>query len=143
MGGSGGFFSSSADPAKLSRETREAEEKAQTEAFETDVNDFLTSELADFNDRDVDGINNILETVQKDIEGEIEGTVELQFGGSIAKHTYVDGLSDVDALVLMDRSDVADRDPAALRKQLADTLCARYGNDAVSERQSCSNTDAR
>lgn len=133
MGGSGGFFSGNVSPDELARRTREAEDRAQDEAFETEVGGFLASELAQFNDRDVEGIQSVFDSVKKDLESDIEGTVDLLYGGSISKHTYVDGLSDVDALVLMDRTELSGKDPAALQRLLADCLRGRYGKDAVYE----------
>jgi len=134
MGGSGGggFFSGGTSPDDLARRTRQAEDKVQDEAFETGVSDFLASELADYNDRDVDGINAVFNAVKKDLEADFEGTVDLLFGGSISKHTYIDGLSDVDALVLMDRTELKGKEPKQLQKLLADNLRARYGRNAVS-----------
>ena len=133
MGGSGGFFSGRVSPDELARRTREAEEKTQDEAFETEVGSFLASELAQFNDRDVEGIQSVFDSVKKDLESDIEGTVDLLYGGSISKHTYVDGLSDVDALVLMDRTDLKGKQPGELQRLLVQCLRARYGRDAVSK----------
>lgn len=133
MGGSGGFFSGSVDPDELARRTREAEDNTRDDAFETDVGGYLASELAQYNDRDVDGTKAIFDSVKKDLESDIEGAVDLLYGGSISKHTYVDGLSDVDALVLMDRTELRGKDPAALQRLLADCLRGRYGKDAVYE----------
>jgi len=133
MGGSGGgFFSSKQDPAELARRTREAEKKTLNEEFETEVGGFLSSELSQYNDRDVDGIQSVFQSVIKDLESDIEGTVDLLFGGSISKHTYVDGLSDVDALVLMDKTALKGKNPGELQRILADILRDRYGKKAVS-----------
>ena len=56
MGGSGGgFFSGGTSPEELARRTRETEEKAHDDRFEIEVSAFLASELAEFNDRNVDG----------------------------------------------------------------------------------------
>ena len=134
MGGSGGgFFSGNVSPDELARRTREAEDRAQDDAFETEVGSFLASELAQFKDRDVGGIQSVFDSVKKDLESDIEGTVDLLYGGSISKHTYVDGLSDVDALVLMDRTELKGKQPGELQRLLVQCLRARYGTDAVSK----------
>lgn len=134
MGGSGGggFFSGGASPDDLARRTREAEDKAQDEAFETSVSDYLAAELAEYNDRDVDGIKAVFHAIKSDLEADFDGTVDLLFGGSISKHTYIDGLSDVDALVLMDRTELKGKEPKQLQKLLAENLRARYGRSSVS-----------
>jgi hypothetical protein len=133
MGGSGGgFFSKNAKPEELTRRTREAEEKAKDDAFEGSVGEFLASELAAYNDRDLGDTEPVFDAVKEDL-GEVgEGTVELLYGGSIAKHTYIDGFSDVDALVLMNRTELSGKPPKELQRVLAECLRARYGRDAVS-----------
>lgn len=131
MGGGGGFFASNVSPEDLARRTREAEQAAQDVQFETDVQQFLADELAQYNDRDVDGTQHVFDSLKEELKDEIEGTVDLLYGGSIAKHTYVDGLSDVDGLVLFGRTDIAGKSPRELRKLLADCLRARYGRSAV------------
>jgi hypothetical protein len=131
MGGGGGFFSGKVTPEDLARKTREAEKKTYNEEFETAVSAFLASELAQYNDRDVDGTQAVFQSVKKDLEPDIEGTVDLLYGGSISKHTYVDGLSDVDALVVMDRTELKGKQPKELLSLLADCLRARYGRDSV------------
>ncbi len=39
-----------------------------------------------------------LEVLKSKLSKELDGTFDQFFGGSIAKHTYVDGLSDIDSL---------------------------------------------
>ena len=133
MGGSGGggFFTGSVGPDELSRRTREAQDAAEDSRFETQVSEILATELAQYNDRDSQGIRDVLQAVKDELKDEIEGSVDLLFGGSIAKHTYVDGLSDVDALVLLSRADVAGKSPEQMKKVLAKCLRARFGGEAV------------
>lgn len=45
------------------------------------------------------------------LEKDIEGVLDLLFGGSVSKHTYVDGLSDIDALVILNKSDLNGKSP--------------------------------
>jgi hypothetical protein len=133
MGGSGGggFFSGTVSPDELARRTRQAEEKARDDSFDTEVGSFLTTDLADYNDRDVDATQSVFQSVKDDIKADIKGTVDMLFGGSVSKHTYIDGISDVDALVLLDRTDLKDKRPKDLQRFLADCLRTRYGKDAV------------
>jgi hypothetical protein len=133
-GSGGGFFSKGSRPDELARRTREAEEQARDDTFEASVAGFLAAELAVYNDRDVSGTEAVLDALKRDLENEVEGTVDLLFGGSVAKHTYVDGLSDVDALVLMGRPDQNKESPEKLKKILAECLVARYGESAVAAR---------
>jgi hypothetical protein len=48
----------------------------------------------------------------------------LLFGGSVAKHTFVDGMSDVDSLALLDVESISDASPSVAREQLARALRA-------------------
>ena len=132
MGGAGGgFFPGYTDAEELARKTRQAEQAEQAGVFETTVAGLLAAELAAFNDRDVEQTRTVFDAVKHDLVEEIEGSVELLFGGSISKHTYVDGLSDVDALLLMDRREYGSRPPSNVRELLAECLRARYGAGAV------------
>ncbi len=133
MGGGSSSFWRGADPESYAKRMRDEEAKALDEAFETDVNAYLADQLVQFNDRDVDAVAKILESVRADLAGDTEGTIDLLFGGSVAKHTYVDGLSDVDALVLFDRADLANNSPSELRDLLAEVMRSRYGRDRVTE----------
>ena len=134
MGGSGGgYFSNRHTPDDLAKRTRQAEDQARDDTFETDVADHLASLLADFNDRDVEGIREVFDQITSDLEDEIDGTVDTLFGGSISKHTYVDGISDVDALVLLNNSELANKSPNKVKSFLADCLRDWYGEDAVRE----------
>ena len=61
---------------------------------------YLQQLLTEFNDRDVEKIGTYL----SEIEGALSNKADLErllFGGSVAKHTHVEGLSDIDALVLL------------------------------------------
>ena len=134
MGGSGsGYFSGRLTPDDLARRTRQAEDQARNNAFEIDVSEHLASLLADFNDRDVEGTREVLDQMKSDLENETEGTVDALFGGSISKHTYVDGISDVDALVLLNNSELSDKSPNEVKSFLGDCLRNRYGQNAVHE----------
>ena len=128
MGGTGRTYFSRT-PAR--EQIRRTEDQALADTFETEVNENLTSLLVDLNDRDVEGIREELDQIKVDLESEIEGTVDTLFGGSVSKHTYVNGISDVDALVLLDRSELADKTPDEVKAFLADRLGDRYGNGAV------------
>ena len=91
----------------------------------------MASLLAGFNDRNVEGIREVFDQVKRDLVGQIEGTIDTLFGGSIAKHTYVDGVSDVDALVVLSDGSLADSSPADIKATLATLLRDRYGERSV------------
>jgi len=134
MGGSGGGgFLGSSKPVELAQQLRKAEEGARDEFFQAAASGLLAEKLADFNDRDVAGIRRILDRIKADLADELEAEVDLLFSGSVAKHTYVDGLSDVDALVLLAPEAATGETPADLRSTFADRLRARFGRNTVRE----------
>jgi hypothetical protein len=112
MGGSGGSFPSNYDPKQVDDELSVSIDETRKAEFESTVSGFLNDLLTDINSRDTDKIQKRLEEIRKHLEKEIEdGTLILNFGGSVKKHTYVDGLSDIDSLVVLNNTELADKSP--------------------------------
>jgi len=130
MGGSGGDFFDSSD---IARQLREIETQTKNQQFESEVSEIINSLLADYNNRDVQKIQGHLETIKHALEKEIEGTLDILYGGSIAKHTYVDGLSDVDALVLINNSGLRNKSPVEVKKYFVQRLQARLPKTEIKE----------
>ena len=127
MGGSGGSFLGG-DPRSVAEKLRKAEQETEDQAFRTEVEAVLGQALAGANDRDTDAVAKHLETIQQALEKDIDGVVDLLFGGSVSKRTYVDGMSDVDALVIVNESELVDADPQAVCEYFLERLSARYGD---------------
>lgn len=79
----------------------------------------------------MDAIQKHVETLQRAIEKEIDGETSILFGGSVKKHTYVDGLSDVDILVVVNESSLADRSPPAVLRYFEERIKARLPDTEV------------
>lgn len=122
MGGSGGGgeYPSSAEEVQAARE--EALGNVRQQERDVAVNEVLSEALRRFNDRDVELTRDRLEAIQEALGPLAVGVDRLLFGGSVAKHTYVDGLSDVDALVVID---AADASPDQLVERLRTSLAQR------------------
>jgi len=132
MGGSGGgFFSDETDPKSLSQRIREAEAQTQDQQFETEVAGLIGSLLSQYNARDAEAISAHLDTIEKALGKDIDGTVYILYGGSVAKHTYVDGLSDIDALVLLDKSELKGKSPQEVREYFVSRLKERLPKTPV------------
>ena len=132
MGGSGGgYFRGGGDPGDLARRLRDTEAEARDEGYETSVNQQLGEFLKDFNSRDAAGTREVLEDVKNELADEIGGTVDLVYGGSVSRHTYLEGLSDTDALVIIDPDDVGRKSPERLKDRFAQRLRELFGNDNV------------
>jgi hypothetical protein len=127
MGGGGGGGGSSGgsflgkSPQSVAQSIRELEDKAKSEQFESDVAALLGDVLASANDRNTDAVATHLDEIRRALGKDIEGSVDLLFGGSVSKKTYVDGVSDVDALVVLNNSELAGKSP----KEVCDYFLAR------------------
>src|SRR5258705_526990 len=102
MGGSGsrGFFRGR-KPDEVKVELRREEERTIDQAFEAKVAERLGDLLAAANQRDTNAIQKALEEIKSALAADIEGTLDPIFGGSVRKRTYVNGISDVDTLVVL------------------------------------------
>jgi hypothetical protein len=54
-----------------------------------------------------------------------------RFGGSVSRHTYVDGLSDVDGLIRINESSLAGQSPKAVIQKMAELIQKRMPNTKV------------
>jgi SMODS domain-containing protein len=90
--------------------------------------------------RDTELVRERLDQAKKVLEDETEESFDSLFGGSVAKHTYVDGLSDIDTLLVINGSKFADQNPAdildriqtILRERLPEDVAVDHGRMAVS-----------
>lgn len=133
MGGSGGSYFSKDDADGVIKQMRRAEEQTYNAEFESKVNGVIGEILSEYNDRDRDQTKQYLESIKKALEKEIDGTVDLLFAGSVSRHTYVDGLSDIDSLVILDNCDLADGSPEKARSYIAQRLTERFPNTPIKE----------
>ncbi len=120
MGGSGGSGYIPPSSETIQQKLK-AVRKAEQEQLETEVNALLQSAQARFNSRDVDKTRERIEEIRECLSE----TAEIQtllYGGSVAKHTYVEGLSDVDALVVLEPSYTKGRLPGQLLAEFQKTL---------------------
>lgn len=126
MGGSGGSYDFSSIRSEMSSD----EDKLDRAEFEAEVANLIGSVLVNANDRDVVTIQRHLDSIKTALDRDVEGFVDLLFGGSVSKRTYVAGLSDVDTLVVINNSSLADAKPtqvvdyvmSRLRERLPGTL---------------------
>lgn len=128
MGGGG---SSGYDDIDAQSVREEAERRLAQQELLADVNDYLAELLREYNDRDTDAIRDRLDEIVEALGDAIEHIDRLLFGGSIAKHTYISGLSDVDALVIL--AGEAGGGPAEALEAFADAIRAALPPGAVSE----------
>jgi hypothetical protein len=140
MGGGGGGAFVHRTPEQLRDIVRKAEDQTTVAEFEAELSRTLGDLLGAFNGRDVPTVTQRLEDVKSALQDAIEGTFDQLYGGSVAKHTYVDGLSDIDSLVLLNGSDLEGKSPQlalgrmeqVIRDHLKGEAAVEHGRMAVS-----------
>jgi hypothetical protein len=136
--GGGGTFSNRS-PGQLRELVRKAEHETTDAAFEANLAGLFGELLGAYNARDTEAASERLEEVKTTLEESIDGTLDYMFGGSVAKRTYVDGLSDVDSLLLIDDTSLERKSPqtaitrieAIIRRQLGNKAAVSHGRMAI------------
>jgi predicted nucleotidyltransferase len=130
MGGGGGSGFSWKSPEAMSEIVRKTEVSVTDVAFETAVAEMLGQSLAAYNDRDTELVQSRLDEIKEKIGDEFEGAVDTLFGGSIAKRTYIDGLSDIDTIVIINKLDTTHTKPHDTLAYISELLQDRLPADA-------------
>lgn len=125
-GGRGGYGALPADLEKMVAQARTRER----DRLNTVINDYLAELLSVFNGRDAKVTSDRLDHITTALQDVVE-VDKILMGGSVAKHTDVDGISDVDALVVIDRVDLADKTPTEVRAALHAELDAQLDRSDV------------
>jgi hypothetical protein len=125
-GGGGGSTGPSADDL-----ARRATSEAERGTYDAETNAYLQDLLADYNNRDQEKIQQHLATMEDALSKENIGSCTLFFGGSIKKHTYIDGLSDVDVLAEISETELADKSPSEVLLYFAQRLRERLPNTEI------------
>jgi hypothetical protein len=109
------------------------EQTPEYQAYENKVLAKLNELLSKYNNKDTDKINTHLEEILQAIKSRIDkNNLRILFGGSVSKHTYVDGLSDIDTLIVMNGTDLQHKSPNEIKNMLAKMLRERYPKTDIS-----------
>lgn len=119
-GGGGGSYSVSDEELAETRE--QVRRDLAQQQLAADINQFLAEQLAGYNDRDAQTVADKLDQIERALRDLGHDVDRLLFGGSVAKHTYVNGLSDVDSLVFL--AGPTSGSPAEVLAGFADALRA-------------------
>lgn len=124
MGSGGGLpnWPSNFSPGSRLEDAISEEDKSE---FDISINSFLQDLLSSFNERDEDKIRTHTQTILDAIRQYVEGPINMLLGGSIKKHTFVDGLSDIDLLVTVNDSSLEDASPKKVLDYFAERLRER------------------
>lgn len=133
MGGSGGGHDSPPrrSPSGFGQLVERAGGGAERAAYEAQVAALLEETVSEYSDRDAEAIRRHVETLKKAIESDVGGTVDLLFGGSTQKQTYVNGLSDVDLLARIDDPSLVDRSAQEVLRRFAARIRRRLPGTEV------------
>ena len=80
-------------------------------ASDSEINGYLRDLLRGYNDRDTEAVGRHIKTLRDALERNDDDVIPTRFGGSVAKHTYVDGLSDIDVLFVVNDSSLSGQRP--------------------------------
>lgn len=128
MGGSGGNLPSFSDVKKM----LEDQNSDVREQYNSKVNQLLVSELSTY-ERNATLINDYLDEILEILSEDFEESLDLRFGGSVSKHTYVDGLSDVDSLVIINNCELSDSTPEKALKYFEQKLKSYFPSHEVTK----------
>ena len=95
------------------------------------VDAYLREKLRDYNDRDAETINRHIRGLRDALEQSGNDVLSTRFGGSVSRHTYVDGLSDVDVLLIVNDSTLSGRDPRVVIQRMAELIQHRMPKTQV------------
>lgn len=130
MGGSGGggpYFN--VRPEDLRERVKEATEEIARE-FAPGLQSFLDGKLSAFNSRDVNLVEQRQAEILNVLGNSLESNLDLRFGGSVARHTYVDGLSDIDSLLIL-REGNTEESPKRILQSVAQRLSEEVNAEGV------------
>ena len=90
-----------------------------------DVNACLRARLREYNTRDAEAVTRHIRGLRDAMEQDVDEVIRPLFGGSISKNTYVDGLSDVDVLMVVNDSSLSGQAPRVAIEKAADLIRRR------------------
>jgi hypothetical protein len=129
MGGGGSSYRNRKSD-QLARDVRKDAEEAAAD-YDARLAGYFGELLSGFNDRDAPLVNSRLDEIKTALQEELETTFDQIFGGSVAKHTYVDGLSDIDSLLVINESRLVRETPEKVLRQIVKVLRSHLGQGAT------------
>lgn len=118
-------------PRKISEQITSSSNSAQGSENRIVINDFLKDLLKELNERDVDAIQKHLDMIKKVLKNEIEDFDKILFAGSVSKNTFINGTSDIDALVFLNSDKYKGASPKELKENLYELLKARFPSTEI------------
>ncbi|GHE74579.1 CBASS oligonucleotide cyclase [Roseivirga thermotolerans] len=120
------YFYQKQTPDEIRKKIEEAREKLTDPKFDQEINNLIRELLLSINSRDSQALQTHLNEIRKALESEIAGTIDLKYAGSVAKHTYVNGLSDVDTLAILNGSELKNLSPSEVKDYFFHKIQQRF-----------------
>lgn len=95
------------------------------------VNDVLDDAAKNSRERDAKSQMQHRNDAETAINSNIEGHVDIEYGGSVSKATYVDGVSDLDCRVYINHSSLASKSPDEIKRYIAKQLKSKDPRSSV------------
>ena len=105
--------------------------RPRQQASDDQINGWLRDKLRDYNDRDTETINRHIRGLRDALERSGHDVLLTRFGGSVSRHTYVDGLSDVDVLLIVNDSSLSGQAPRAVIQKMEELIRQRMPRTQV------------
>jgi len=100
-------------------------------SYETELKTLFQKHLAQLNNRDTEQIRKHLDTIKTSLEKDLDRPLELNYGGSLAKNTYANGISDIDMLVILNATELAGKSPKYVMKYFKKRLINRLPESEI------------
>ncbi len=94
-------------------------------------NEYCEALLARYNSRNTRAVTRHLESLCGFLRQEGNHVVQTMYGGSVRRRTYVNGLSDVDVLLIVNQSSLVNQPPAQVIAYVRDTIQHRLPQNTV------------
>ena len=96
-----------------------------------EINRNLRERLRDYNERDTEAIQRHIRGLRDALRQTNSEVIETRYGGSVIRNTYVNGLSDVDVLLIVNDTSLSGRDPRSVIKKMAELIQRRMPKSDV------------
>ena len=105
--------------------------RPRQQASDDQINGWMRDKLRDYNDRDAEAINRHIRGLRDALAQTGHDVFSTRFGGSVSRHTYIDGLSDVDVLLTLNDSSLSGQAPNAVIQRMAELIQNRMPRTRV------------
>lgn len=129
MGGSSGVFhGQQRSPQKIAENLKQVAQESARD-FDSSLAKIFNDLLVKYNERDTTQVRIRLDSIKMILRESLDSSIDTLFGGSVAKHTYVDGISDIDSLLVFKEPE--GQTPNKLIRKIENILREELGSSAV------------